>query len=149
MNSKSKRAEVVRLYYEVNKISMRSLRKHFENVGITIAQGLVLRTLIKFGEMKISEISKKISLSNSTISGIIDRLEKRELVTRSRSEEDRRIVYVNLTPKFEEIHKGMYKKTGESFEDLLSAGTSEELEKIIEGLTTLKKILNDRNKELS
>ena len=141
MKNRNKKSEAVRLFYEVHKISMHSLRKNFENLGITMPQGLVIRTLIKFGQMKISELSEKVNLSNSTISGIVDRLEKQDLVVRQRSEKDRRIVYVNITPKLEEIHKKTYKETGKSFESLLSAGSPEDLEKVIEGLTTLKKIL--------
>lgn len=141
----NKKVEIVRIFSEVNKILKHSMRKEIANIGITMPQGFVLGTLLKSGEMKISELSKNVNLSNSTISGIIDRLENQQLVVRTRSDEDRRIVYVNVTPKVEEIYKGMFKKAEEIFGDLLSTGTSEELEKIMEGLDTLKKILNDRN----
>ena len=148
METINKKAEVARLFYDVNKVLKRSMRKSFENSGITIPQSLVMGTLIQHGEMKITELSKKINLSNSTISGIVDRLEKNELVARVRSEKDRRIVFVKITPKFEEIHKGFYKLAQESFEELLSAGTTEEFEQIIEGLSALKKILNESGKKL-
>ena len=36
--------------------------------------------------MKITELSNKLCLSNSTVSGIIDRLEKQEMVVRERSD---------------------------------------------------------------
>jgi DNA-binding MarR family transcriptional regulator len=139
----NKNVEVARLFFEVNKIFKHSMRKSFEDIGITLPQMLVISTLTKFGEMKITELSRKINLSTSTISGIIDRLEKQQLVVRTRSEEDRRIVYVKATPKFGEIHKGLHAKVEESFKDLLNTGTPEEIEKIVEGLNALKKILND------
>lgn len=145
MKSINKKAEVTKIFFEVNKMFKRSMHRSFEDIGITLPQSLVISTLIKSGEMKISELSRKINLSNSTISGIIDRLEKKQLVVRTRSEVDRRIVYVKVSPKFEEIHKGFIKKAEESFAELLSAGTSEDIDKIIDGLTTLKKILNERN----
>lgn len=142
MERKNKKAEVATIFYEVSKILKRSMRKSFENVGITIPQSFVIHTLMEFGEMKISDLSKRLNLSNSTISGIVDRLEKQQLVVRTRSEEDRRIVYVNTAPKIKQLHKGFYKKAQGSFEELLSPATPEELEKIIEGLNTLKQILN-------
>lgn len=148
MDTINRKVKVAKLFSGVNKTLKRSLRKSFEDVGITLPQGLVIGTLIEFGEMKISELSRKINLSNSTVSGIIDRLEKHQLAVRSRSEVDRRVVNVKVTPKFEEIHQGFIKKAEESFAELLSTGTDEEIEKVMEGLTTLKKILNDR-KELS
>lgn len=143
METINKKVEVARLFSEVNKILKHSMRNIFEDIGITLPQGLVISTMIKFGEMKITEISRKINLSNSTISGIIDRLEKQQLVVRTRSEKDRRIVYVKVTPKFEEIHEGLHNKIEKSFEDLLHSGTPEEIDKIIEGLNVLRKILNN------
>lgn len=145
METVSKKVEVARLFFEVNKTIKHSMRRRLEDIGITLPQSLVIGALIKFGEMKITELSRKINLSNSTISGIIDRLEKQQLVIRTRSEEDRRIVYVKVTPKFGEIHNGFHKIIEKNFEDLLSAGTPEEIEKIIEGLHVLKKMLNDKH----
>jgi MarR family transcriptional regulator, organic hydroperoxide resistance regulator len=142
MDAVNKKAEVARLFSEVSKTLKHCMRKTFEDIGITMPQGILIGTLIKCGEMKITELSNKINLSNSTISGIVDRLEKQQLVERTRSEEDKRIVYVKVTPKLEKLFKGVHKKADESFEDLLSAGTPEEIEKIIEGLDALKRILN-------
>lgn len=140
----NKRTEVARLFFEVGKILKRSMRRNFEDFGLTTPQSMVIGALMKFGEMKISELSEKVSLSNSTVSGIVDRLEKQQLVERTRSEEDRRTVYVKVTPKFDEIHKGFHKQVEKRFEDLLSAGTSEDIEKIIEGLNALKRVLEGK-----
>lgn len=139
----NKRAEVPRLFSEVNKILKQYMRKDFENIGITLPQGMVIGTLIKSGEMKITDLGKKVHLSNSTISGIVDRLEKQELVVRTRSEEDRRTVYVKVTPKVDIIFEEIKKRTEESFDALLSRSTAEDIEKIIEGLNVLKRILSD------
>ena len=119
------------------------VRKNFEHEGITMPQSSVLGMLMKNGEMKITELSNKLTLSSSTVSGIVDRLEKQQLVERSRSEEDRRIVYVKASPKFIEMHKESSKKIERSFEELLDTGTTEEIDKIIDGLKTLKKIVSE------
>jgi len=142
----NKKAEVTKLFGEVHKTLKDTMTRSYENIGITIPQSLVIGTLLKYGEMKITELSKKINLSNSTISGIVDRLEKQELVLRTRSLEDRRIVFVNVTPKFSEMYKGIYKKAEESFEELLSPASSEDLDKVIEGLHALKRILETNPK---
>jgi DNA-binding MarR family transcriptional regulator len=97
--------------------------------------------------MKITELSGKLTLSNSTISGIVDRLEKQQLVERRRSDEDRRIVYVNVTPKFDEIHKESHKKVEKAIEELLDTVSPEEMEQITTGLNTLKRIINNQNSE--
>ncbi|MFA6940964.1 MAG: MarR family transcriptional regulator [Clostridiaceae bacterium] len=148
MDTSGARAEAARLFSEVEKTLKHSMRKTFEDVGLTMPQCLVIGTLIKSGEMKISELSNKVNLSNSTVSGIVDRLENQGLVVRTRSEEDRRTVYVKATQKVEEIYKGIHKKVEKSLEKLLSSGTDEEIEKIIEGLNTLNRILNDNKKQI-
>ena len=141
MEVENKRVEAARLFFDIGKTLNRSMRRCFEDIGITMPQSIVIRTLIKSGEMKLTDLSRKINLSNSTISGIIDRLEKQQLVVRTRSEEDRRIIYVKATPKFEELHNEILNKAEKSFESLLGAGSPEEIDKIIEGLKTLKRIL--------
>jgi DNA-binding MarR family transcriptional regulator len=144
MDTTDRRTEVPRLFFEVGKILKQYMRRNFEDVGITAPQGMVIGALFKSGEMKITDLSKKVNLSNSTISGIIDRLEKQDLVVRIRSEEDRRAVYVKITPKVEKVYELIHRKTEESFEELLSGSTLEDITRIIEGLNTLKRILNQR-----
>ena len=49
--------------------------------------------------MSLSELSERIRAQNSTVTGIIDRMERENLVSRERSKEDRRVVYIKLTAK--------------------------------------------------
>ena len=137
------KTEVGRLLFETGRLMKQYMRKNFEHEGITLPQGSVLGILMKNGEMKITELSNSLTLSNSTVSGIVDRLEKQQLVERRRSEEDRRIVYVKASQKFLEMHMESHKKIERSFEELLDTGTPEEMDKIIDGLNTLKKIISD------
>jgi DNA-binding MarR family transcriptional regulator len=136
--------ETTRLFVEVSKLIQQSMRKNFEDSEVTMPQGMVLHILKEYGQMKISDLSDKVHLSKSTVSGIVDRLEKHGLVERTRNDEDRRTVYVSVTKAFEENHKELHKKAEESFEDLLSSATEQDMEKIVEGLSTLKRILMAR-----
>ena len=86
-----------------------AIKQHVDNefkaIKLTGTQGMLIRTLAHEGEMKISDLSKRMGLSNSTISGIVDRLERQEIVERVRSEEDRRVVLVNVTAEFRKTAK--------------------------------------------
>lgn len=97
------------------------------------------------GEMKITELSNAVQLSNSTISGIVDRLEKQQLVIRTRSEDDRRIVYVKASPKAEAFHKENHDIVRTNLEGMLSKATPEDITKIYDGLTALKRTLNQND----
>ncbi len=137
----NQKAEVAKLFHDVGKKLKHGMRKSFENMGITMPQGMVIGTLFKHGEMKISELSNHLGLSNSTVSGVVDRLEKQEIVERVRSEVDKRIVYVKLTAQFAKVHKNFHTIAEENIEKILDKATDDEVEKIIEGLKVLKKIL--------
>lgn len=147
MATGNEKEEVGRLFFELGKLLKQYMRKNFEEEGMTMPQGAVISALKRGGEMKISELSHKLNLSNSTVSGIIDRMEKQQLVERVRSEEDRRIVYVKVSPQFDEMHKEAHKKLEKAFEELLDTGSPEEIDKIVDGLNALKKILSECSKK--
>lgn len=51
----------------------------------------------------MSELAERIHQSSATMTGIVDRLVEKGWVTRRRSEDDRRAVFVNLTSQGHEI----------------------------------------------
>ena len=65
--------------------------------GLTIPQIVVLKSVRDLGEVTTSAISRQVSLSQATVTLILDRLEERGLVERYRSTRDRRIVHSRLT----------------------------------------------------
>ena len=65
--------------------------------GLTVPQIVVLKSVRDLGEVTTSEISRRVSLSQATVTIILDRLEERGLVERYRSTRDRRIVHTRLT----------------------------------------------------
>jgi len=69
--------------------------------GLTTSQILVLEAIDKLGHPSPSAIAREIVLSQATVTNILDRLEKHELVKRARSSDDKRHVRINLTPKGE------------------------------------------------
>ncbi len=77
---------------------IRSLfRRHF---AVTLPQFDVLSELEHAGKpLTMSQLSTELMVSNGNVTGVIDRLEKAGLVSRSRAEHDRRIQYIQLTTK--------------------------------------------------
>ena len=72
--------------------------KHLmKTAGLTAPQMLILQTLRDQGDAIISDVAHQISLSQATVTSILDRLEKRGLVMRERSQQDKRKVYACLT----------------------------------------------------
>ncbi|MEW5250093.1 MarR family winged helix-turn-helix transcriptional regulator [Microbulbifer discodermiae] len=71
--------------------------------GLTAPQVLLLQAIRDRGEVTIGELANEVSLSQATVTNILDRLEKRGLVFRQRSKEDRRKVHAHLTDQGQEI----------------------------------------------
>ena len=141
MEDNNKSIAVAKLINEVAVLLKHNMVKNFESLGITMPQGMVLGTLTRFGQMKLTELSDRIGLSNSTVSGIIDRLERQQYVERVRSQEDRRVVYVRLTERFNDLHQDCFKGGEKGTGRILESASAEELNKIMEGLNTLKRLL--------
>jgi len=81
--------------------------KHLaKTTGLTSPQILLLQTIRDKGEVTIGELANKMSLSQATVTTILDRLEKRGLVYRERSTQDKRKVHAYLTDEGFEMLKG-------------------------------------------
>ena len=123
----------LRLYRSISE----EYRGQFGTVTLTFPQTLVLSLLSAEGPMPISELAKATGSANSTISGVLDRLEQMELIQRIRSEKDRRVVYVALAPHYEDVREELRK-----FPDLIGRMSPEEIEQIQTGLAVLEKALS-------
>ena len=76
------------------------LGQFFRQYGLTHPQYNILRILRGAGEpLPILEIANRLVSMVPGITGLIDKLEQRELVARHRCEQDRRVWYVSLTKK--------------------------------------------------
>ncbi|WP_202708574.1 MarR family transcriptional regulator [Sporosalibacterium faouarense] len=64
---------------------------------MTVPQITLLQLLSRYNRLKVCEISEMMSIKDSTTSRIIDRLEDGKLVTRLRSKDDKRVVFIELT----------------------------------------------------
>jgi DNA-binding MarR family transcriptional regulator len=142
MDTVNESIEVARLLGEVMHLFKHNMKKLLGDAGMSAPQGMVIGLLSKNKKMKITELSSNLCLSNSTVSGIIDRLEAQEMVVRERSKEDKRVVYVSISPNFEDMHKVFHKQMEKNVEKIINQGSPEELRKIYEGLDTLKKLLS-------
>jgi DNA-binding MarR family transcriptional regulator len=104
MPPESRSKEAIRTWLRLLSCEMlieQQLRSLFRTTfSVTLPQFDVLSELERTGEkMTMSELSHELMVSNGNVTGVIDRLEKNGFVTRTRAEHDRRIQYIELTPK--------------------------------------------------
>ncbi|WP_333861519.1 MarR family winged helix-turn-helix transcriptional regulator [Clostridium sp.] len=122
----------------------KNMANKFNSFNITGTQGMLVGIVHRHGQMKISDLSEKMGLSNSTVSGIVDRLEKQDLIERIRSNKDRRVVYITVTDKFKRSFQDNFCEIERNFEDIIEGVPSCEINKILEGLNLLEKLINKK-----
>jgi len=66
-------------------------------LGVSMAQLNILYILRRSGEMPMSRLAEVLNVSLSNATGLIDRMEERGFIERTRVPEDRRIVLIRLT----------------------------------------------------
>ena len=69
-------------YLRVTQHMSQQFRSHFGRLDLTFPQALVLTVLGEDGPVPISALAERTGSANSTVSGIVDRLEKLELARR-------------------------------------------------------------------
>jgi DNA-binding MarR family transcriptional regulator len=78
-------------------------RQLVKKYGLTGPQLLVLKELSRLNDTHISVLAERISLSQPTVTDILDRMESKQYIQRQRSENDKRRVMVKITNKAKEI----------------------------------------------
>jgi DNA-binding MarR family transcriptional regulator len=120
---------------KIHRAMKRFMEGQMKNFAITPPQFEVLLTLWEKDGRTLNELGKMLSRDGPTISGIIDRLEKKTLVQRRRDSADRRCIRVELTPKARGLRDEMTSRLQDSLSDIagnFSALEMNQLENILE-----------------
>ncbi len=82
--------------------------RHIRGLGLTPSQFDVLVTLGDTAGMTCKELSEKTLVTKGTLTGVLDRLAAKGLIERIPSREDRRAIFIRLTPKGEACFKKVF-----------------------------------------
>lgn len=94
--------------------------------GVTMLQFTAIQALRQAGDINITQLAKRLHLNQSTVSSLIDRMERDGLVRRVQSSSDRRSVKLRLTDKADDIGQALPDSPLVFFRHLLDALTPEE-----------------------
>ena len=121
---------IIYLYTESRRLTKGMARE----VGLTGPQLTVIKLLETFDNLSLSSLSERIRAQNSTVTGIIDRMEQAGLALRVRSTEDRRVIKIKLTERGARIARSIAVEPMEVFRgalDGLSPGEVRDLLRIL------------------
>jgi DNA-binding MarR family transcriptional regulator len=126
----------------INRLLRQAVEADMEQSGLTAPQVTALRILVKSGGLSLKELSARMGLAHSTVSGIVDRLEKRELVARQVDPDDRRISRVVVTDLVTQyVGEVMQSQKQSRLARALQLGSPEERRLVLEGLRLLERWL--------
>ena len=140
--------EIIEIFRSIKKVSSSKFEKSAKKYGFTAPQLGVIFHLHMMPSITLQALSEHMSLTKSTVSGIVDRLEKQGVVAREIPKDNRRIVKLSITEEFKkdnDICSIKKKFISDLLSDSLKKTNPEEVEKIIYGLRQFQLMLNNDN----
>ncbi len=119
-----------------------------KNYNISAAQLNCILALYDNGPLSPSQIAKYIMVNSSTVTGIIDRLEKKDLAKRLRISSDRRIITIELTKAGKTLAENAPPPIQQKIIDGLKKLPKSEIDKIAFALTKLTSMLDVEDLEV-
>ncbi|MCU0497595.1 MAG: MarR family transcriptional regulator [Anaerolineae bacterium] len=99
--------------------------------------------LLQLRPYTIKELAERLSVKTPTMSNMITTMEERGWVTRRRDEQDRRVVWIELTPAGASAQNAMMTHMIERIAGLLEGLPAKDQDHLIEALTVLREVFAD------
>jgi DNA-binding MarR family transcriptional regulator len=127
---------------EIREKLRRPLEAQFARGHLTGAQRSIMQVLFNSEGMSLKELCREVGLAHSTVSGIVDRLERRGMLTRTTNQEDQRFTHIAVSKVVRDF---MGKKapmiTAHPLAEALASVTPSRRSSILKGLKELRKLL--------
>jgi MarR family transcriptional regulator, 2-MHQ and catechol-resistance regulon repressor len=117
------------------------LEKNVQQSGLNISEFGVLEMLYHKGDQSVQKIAEKILVTSGTITYVINKLEKKNLVVRRKCEKDKRIFYVLLTEEGNKLISEVFKNHKEFLDDLLMDMDESSKKDLLSNLIKMRNIL--------
>lgn len=126
--------------FQLNKVR-RKIQRYYENklapFNITPTQFYVLSALWDNDEIKFKDLASRLDMDGSTLTGILDRMEKTGFIERKKDPSDRRSILVCLTDKAKEIRPQMIEMAQELDHEFRSKVPDQEFQLLLQLLDQL------------
>lgn len=122
-----------------------SLVKNQIGSDLTNDQHFTLRYINQVGSCTSSELAEVFDVKKSAITAMITRMWEKGLIQRTRDENDRRVVYLTLTEKGNELYIKAEEKIHNLVESLINRFDQAEIQQFIETFEKLDKVLSQSN----
>ena len=83
--------------YAVSREIVKKYKPYLDEINLTYTQYITMMVLWEQNEIMVKDLGTKLFLDSGTLTPVLNALEKKEFVTRKRSETDKRDVYAVIT----------------------------------------------------
>lgn len=97
-----------RALVEAYQVVMLTASREIERLGLTVPQYDVIATLGDTPGMTTMELAEQSLITRGTLTGVLDRLEAKGLISRKRGDKDARQIYIKLTAEGEDLFNRIF-----------------------------------------
>lgn len=115
----------------------KSIEKDIRSYGLNPTEFAVLELIYNKGEQPIQRIGEKVLIASSSITYVVDKLEKKNLLLRTPYPEDRRTIYASITDEGQKLMDEIFPRHSKQIQKILGGLDEKEKEDVI---NQLKKI---------
>ena len=136
---------LVDIFGQINKLEQRALATGL-NDDVSITEMHIMEKIGEAGSSRMTDIARALDVTLATLTVACDRMQKKDLIERTRAEKDRRVVMVSLTAKgqaawqyHEEFHHDLIEAALAGMSEEEQKALSRALEKLGEFLSTYER----------
>ncbi|OMP66199.1 MarR family winged helix-turn-helix transcriptional regulator [Domibacillus epiphyticus] len=119
------------------KVVNEQVNGYIQKTGLNPTEFAVLELLYHKGPQPLQQIGGKILLASGSITYVVDKLEKKELLKRVACPEDRRITHAAITPAGIELIERIFPEHEQNIHSLIDVLSEEEIDS---ATNTLRKL---------
>lgn len=130
-------------FTQITRIINKFMRETLSSGPITVQQCYALEALLN-GPLRMADLADQVALHQSTLTRVVEKLEKQHLLIRRRKPDNQRIVEVEITEKGKTLYVELYSQCLQSIEKLLVSLPQNIQSETINSLEFLASILNPK-----
>ncbi|MFU0790492.1 MAG: MarR family transcriptional regulator [Virgibacillus proomii] len=124
---------------KASKALQERMMQDIKNYGMKTSEFTILETLYHKGKQTVREISESVLIKTGSITYVIDKLEQKGLLKRQHCQEDRRVVYIDITNEGKKLMDEIFPKHQKIMEDLFAGISDQQKQTVINILKTVGK----------
>lgn len=124
---------------KASKALQERMMQDIKNYGMKTSEFTILETLYHKGKQTVREISESVLIKTGSITYVIDKLEQKGLLKRQYCQEDRRVVYIDITNEGKKLMDEIFPKHQQVIEELFADISDQQKQTVINVLKTVGK----------